>query len=142
MGMKELEKAIRQENIDGAWLELERITKKAVPRGAFPFEKGDQIYLRCPEWHYVGKVTKVDVNARWVEMFPVVHILETDNAKSFYTNGLRNNSEGGQDRYEVSPVPLVVQLEGWSATYYPHPVPEVDYIEEVPAYKGVKHPKK
>jgi len=127
--------AIRRENWEDAHLLLQRQSGKATARGAFPFKKGETIYLRCPEWHYVGKITDVDVEARWVTLYPVVHILETDNAKSFYVTGLRTNSEGGSDRYETSPLPLTVQLEGWSATSYPHDVPEVEYLDEMPQAK-------
>ena len=135
MGVKELVDAVQREDWERARLELERASKKSVPRGSFPYARGSTIYLRCPEWHYVGVIVEVDVDARWVELYPVVHILETDNAKSFYTNGLRSNQDGGSDRYEVSPLPLTVQLEGWSATHYPHAVPEVDYKDEVPKVK-------
>jgi len=101
----------------------------------FPYKEGDNIYLRHPTWHYVGKITKVNAAGGWIELFPAAHILQTDNAQDFYQYGLRGRDQDGCDIYEVSPVPLHLSLSPhfpWSATLYLHEVPTVDYEVSTP----------
>jgi hypothetical protein len=102
----------------------------SFPLEYFPYAVGDTIYLRPPTWHYIGKITKICPEGNWVELYPVVHVLETYDAKTFYTKDIPTLMEEQIGRYEISPVPLQVNMKTWSATPYPFEVPTVDY--EVP----------
>jgi len=93
------------------------------PLKHFPYTQGDTIYLRLPEFHYVGTITKICPEGNWVELYPVVHVIENSKAQSFYQNGLVSSL----DRFEVSPVPVQTHMNGWSATIYPFTVPTVNY---------------
>lgn len=126
--------AVEREDWGRVRLLYERLSGRSTARGRFPYEEGDTVYLRCPEWHYIGLIVEVDIGARWVALFPCMFILETVDPEFFFRHGMGGHPK---DRFKVSPVEIRVGLEcGWSACLYPHDVPVVSY--KVPEHKRKK----
>jgi hypothetical protein len=136
----ELIRNIRSGNLAAATRSFERLTRKEMPRGAFPFEVGETLYLQLPEWHYLGVIYEVDAYARWVRLYPCVEILETDNTRRLYLKGLQDDPdlcEGDEeeDQFQISPVPVTIQLKEWAAAPFYGEVPTVDYLPEIAVLK-------
>lgn len=127
--------AVRRGNFYDVVKYYERATGTKVPRGRFPYNVGDALYMRTPEWHFLGVLKEIDIEARWVTLFPVVHILDIENPKDFYTKGLRHQRDGGEDEFELGPEPVTLELTNWICTPYFMSIPVPDYQLE---YEKIK----
>lgn len=130
---KELERALRDGNVAKATALFERLTKRGLPRGAFPFDCGENIVLTTEETLFIGTVLEVDVSARWVRLFPVIIISTTrtsHNDPSVYTdNSFAEMLNEGLDALTYSihatlDVPYTAALNTyWEAAPYIHTFP-------------------